>query len=376
MAQKVRFTPLGTLVSLLLIAGLIALGFDLITGRAPNLAGLFGKKSGTESTSPSVAENSSERQSTDRSNADRTSDRVNERSGDTAPIRGVLQRIRSTGVVRVGMEDEAPPMNYLVNGRREGFDVQMAEKIARELGAQSVEYVEDYYDELPALLLKGDIDLLMGGYVPDPSLRGIEWSDGYLDFGLCLIVRQGSAVREPQHLDGRTVGIYTDPAAREWVESNVPGATIREFEGTGWFTHLDQGEVDAIIYDYPFAVEEIKQFPRLKIVKLNLNAASYSVGVPAGNLDLLDAVNTAIKKITEAPDFDELVKRFFKSEQLQVQALPAGTKTYQVKPGDTLSGIAAAHLGSASAWPRLWELNKSRVANPHLIEVGFQLQMP
>ena len=100
------------------------------------------------------------------------------------------------------------------------------------------------------------------------------------------------------------------------------------------------------------------------------------MGVPAGNLDLLDAVNTAIKKITEAPDFDELVKRFFKSEQLQVQALPAGTKTYQVKPGDTLSGIAAAHLGSASAWPRLWELNKSRVANPHLIEVGFQLQMP
>ena len=274
MAQKVRFTPLGTLVSLLLIAGLIALGFYLITGRAPNLAGLFGKKSGTESTSPSVAENSSERQSTDRSNADRTSDRVNERSGDTAPIRGVLQRIRSTGVVRVGMEDEAPPMNYPVNGRREGCDVQMAEKIARELGAQSVEYVEDYYDELPALLLKGDIDLLMGGYVPDPSLRGIEWSDGYLDFGLCLIVRQGSAVREPQHLDGRTVGIYTDPAAREWVESNVPGATIREFEGTGWFTHLDQGEVDAIIYDYPFAVEEIKQFPRLKIVKLNLNAAS------------------------------------------------------------------------------------------------------
>jgi ABC-type amino acid transport substrate-binding protein len=375
MAQKVRFTPLGTLVSLALIAGLIALGFYLITGRAPNLAGLFGKKDASESTSPSVAQN--ERQSESSSDRDRAStDRTPARTEDSARITGVLQRIRSTGVVRVGMEDEAPPMNYLVNSRREGFDVRMAERIAREIGGQSVEYVEDYYDELPALLTGGDTDLMMGGYVPDPSLRGIEWSDGYLDFGLCLIVRQGSAVREVQHLDGRSVGIYTDPAAREWVESNVPGATIREFEGTGWFSHLDQGEVDAIIYDYPFAVEEIKEFPRLRIVKLNLNAASYSVGVPAGNLDLLDAVNAAIKKITEAPDFDELVKQFFKSEQLQVQALPVGTKTYQVKSGDTLSGIAAAHLGSASAWPRLWELNKSRVGNPHLIEVGFQLQMP
>lgn len=368
MAQKVRFTPLGTLVSLALIAGLIALGFYLITGRAPNLAGLFGKTPASESASPSVAQNDKRSES--------SSDRTPTRTEDSARITGVLQRIRSTGVVRVGMEDEAPPMNFLVNGRREGFDVRMAERITREIGAKSVEYVEDYYDELPALLTGGDVDLLMGGYVPDPSLRGIEWSDGYLDFGLCLIVRQGSAVREVQHLDGRSVGIYTDPAAREWVESNVPGVTIREFEGTGWFSHLDKGEVDAIIYDYPFAVEEIKEFPRLRIVKLNLNAASYSVGVPAGNLDLLDAVNAAIKKITEAPDFDELVKQFFKSEQLQVQALPVGTKTYEVKSGDTLSGIAAAHLGSASAWPRLWELNKSRVANPHLIEVGFQLQMP
>jgi nucleoid-associated protein YgaU len=47
-----------------------------------------------------------------------------------------------------------------------------------------------------------------------------------------------------------------------------------------------------------------------------------------------------------------------------------------VKQGDTLSTIAEARLGSASAWPQLWELNKSRLANPHLIEVGFNLQMP
>ena len=267
-------------------------------------------------------------------------------------------------------------MDFLVDGKRDGFDVRMAEKIATHLGVQRVEYVETYYDELPDLLRAGEIDLMMGGYVPDPGLDKIDWSEGYLDFGLCLIVRQGSAVKELHHLAGKKVGIYTDPAAREWVESNVEGVTIQEFDGTGWLQNLDRGDVDAVIYDYPFAVEEVKQFPRLRIVKLNLNASAYSVGVPAGNYDLLDAVNAAIEQITEGPDFETLVKRFFKSEQVQVQALPAGATTYEVKPGDTLSKIAEARLGSAAAWPQLWELNKSRLANPHLIEVGFKLQMP
>lgn len=398
MAQKVRFTPLGTLLSLVLIVGLILLGSYLITGKSPSLdqlTGLFGKKGGTQQSSETTQADASRERTSDRAETrsetrpesrseTRSENRSETQTGtrseaspSTAGSRtGVLEKIRSTGVVRVGMEDEAPPMDFLVDGKRDGFDVRMAEKIAMHLGAQRVEYVETYYDELPDLLRAGEIDLMMGGYVPDPGLDKIDWSEGYLDFGLCLIVRQGSAVKEPQHLSGKKVGIYTDPAAKEWVETNVSGVTIQEFDGTGWLGHLDRGEVDAVIYDYPFAVEEVKQFPRLRIVKLNLNASAYSVGVPAGNYDLLDAVNAAIRQTTASPEFETLVKRFFKSEQLQVQALPAGARTYEVKSGDTLSTIAEARLGSASAWPQLWELNKSRLANPHLIEVGFKLQLP
>lgn len=380
MSQRVRFTPLGTILSLVLIGALIWFGYNLVTGKgAGPLGGLFGKKSeqaGTDGGAKRPADTAKAPSTDDRGTAARTEGGASSTASTTNTPTGVLAKVKSAGVVRFGMEDEAPPMNSVVGGRHVGFDVEIAQRIAQNLGGLRAEIVEAPYDELPDLLRTGRIDLMMGGYVPDPSLTKIDWSEGYLDFGLCLIIRQGSAVREPKHLEGKTVGIYTDPAAREWVEQNVPGVTIREFDGTGWFTHLDQGTVDAIVYDYPFAVEEIKQFPRLRIVKLNLNASSYSVGIPAGNLDLLDAVNAALTSITGGTGFDTIVKQFFKTEQLQVQALPAGTKTYEVKPGDSLSGIAARVLGSSSAWPQLWELNKDRIANPHLIEVGFQLRLP
>ncbi|MFN8549163.1 MAG: transporter substrate-binding domain-containing protein [Candidatus Eisenbacteria bacterium] len=350
-------------LSTLLILGVIGFGMYLVTGKP-------GTKSSSESARPGgVAEQAKE---TPRPAKSTPSREGGERGGAVA----TLASIRSAGVWRVGMEGEAPPMNYVEGGTRKGFDYEIAESLARKLGAQRAEVVEADYGELPDLLRKGQVDAIMGGYVPDPGVAKVDWSNGYLDFGLCLIVKQGSAIRELKHLAGRKVGIYNDETVKEWLESNAPGAEVIEYEGTGWFRHLDQGDVEAIVYDYPFAVEEIKQFPRLKIVKLNLNASAYSVGIPGGQNDYLDAVNGGLASITGAPGFDSVVKRYFKSEAVQLQALPQGSKTYTVKPGDSLSKIAEAQLGSVQLWPKIWELNKARLANPHLIEVGFQLLMP
>jgi ABC-type amino acid transport substrate-binding protein len=386
--SEVRVTPLGTVVTVVLVLGLLGLGVYLI---AP---GWFGggttdvaEKTDVRPRFPTARSMQGEppraeptRAMVEAAPADEEPASPPAREPAAAPAspqKNVLARIKRTGVLRVGMEEEAPPMNYVANGRRQGFDFQIAFELAQRLGAKRVEIVEADYDALPGLLGNGTADAIMGGYVADPSIDGVAWSDGYLKFGLCLIVKQGSAIKEPKHLAGKKVGIYADPAAREWLETNVPSVgKIEEFQYTGWFKELDQGNVDAIVYDYPFAVEEVKPFPRLKIVKLNLNESEYAVGLPAQNDDLLDAVNSSLAAIRESEDFGGWVKQYMKSEAVQAAPLAKGTKVYVVKAGDTLSRIAQAELGKMGDWPKIWELNKSRVGNPHLIEVGFQLAMP
>ena len=56
---------------------------------------------------------------------------------------------------------------------------------------------------------------------------------------------------------------------------------------------------------------------------------------------------------------------------------------YTVQPGDTLSRIAAAHLGHPSRWPEIFEVNEGReqayggaLADPDLILVGWVLRIP
>ncbi len=296
------------------------------------------------------------------------------------PRKGVLGRIKQTGVLRVGMEPDAPPLHFLNDRKQEdGFDFRLAGIIAASLGAKRIEVVEADYEELPDRLTRGDIDVIMAGYVPDPSIQGVVWSNGYLDFGLCMIVAEGMAAtfRSPSDLNGKRIAIYDDPAAERWVKENIPNARISKFSGDdGWFEAVEKDQADALIYDYPFAAEEIKEHPRTTIVKYNLNSSKYAVAIPEGNFDLVYEVNAAIDKFRATPQYADLMREYLSSSsEIFMKAVP-GRKTYTVKAGDTLTKIAQAELKDLNRWKEIWELNKDRVANENLIYPRLVLLMP
>ena len=49
---------------------------------------------------------------------------------------------------------------------------------------------------------------------------------------------------------------------------------------------------------------------------------------------------------------------------------------YTVRPGDTLSAIAARAYGSAADWPAVWWANRRQVPGPDLIIAGKRLALP
>ena len=53
-----------------------------------------------------------------------------------------------------------------------------------------------------------------------------------------------------------------------------------------------------------------------------------------------------------------------------------GSGGYTVRPGDTLSAIAARAYGSAADWPAVWWANRRQVPEPGRISAGKRLQLP
>jgi nucleoid-associated protein YgaU len=51
-------------------------------------------------------------------------------------------------------------------------------------------------------------------------------------------------------------------------------------------------------------------------------------------------------------------------------------RSYTVRSGDTLSGIAKREYGDAGQWKRIFEANRDKLDNPDLIHPGQELTIP
>jgi ABC-type amino acid transport substrate-binding protein len=291
-----------------------------------------------------------------------------------------LQRVIDGGVLRVAAEPGTPPMLFKEGSRYAGFDWEVANAIARRIGVDSVVIVPGKYSELPGRLIAGKADVIISGYTADDSIAGVDWSSSYYDYGLCLVVKRGSPIRSVRDLRGKVVGIFNDPAAEESVKKLVSGYGRLEKYEDGYFDLLDQGKLDAFIYDYPYAQEEIKPFEgRLEMVEFNLTQSTYNVGVRSGASSLVKMVNSAIRDLRASNEYRTLVRKYLGASgptPVRESDVTAGQKVYKVKPGDTLSGIARDNLGKMTRWPEIWDLNKGRIADPNLIEIGWDLVLP
>lgn len=74
---------------------------------------------------------------------------------------------------------------------------------------------------------------------------------------------------------------------------------------------------------------------------------------------------------------DDLVQRYTAEiNDLKNALADAKQRTYIVKPGDTLSGIAKDVYGDWKHWQDIFEANRDKISNPDLIQVGWELKLP
>lgn len=347
-------------------------------------------------------------------------------------------------VLRVGMEPDAPPTYFTKGDKETGFDYELLHIIFDKVfPGIEMEAKGFSYDTLHQLLLQPNpqIEIIAGGYVADTSLPQVAWTKPYLTFGYALIARDMDKLKYTNllSLKGKKVGVYDDGIAELWLRKNVPdvGTIVKAVDNTDtpvsdWMKMLVTGEVDAIVYDYPFAVQEIGDYDDiLTITNKRLNAPNdlmgYSFGIPAGNKKLLKKINDAIEQVKQSPDYGNLVAHFIPDPDLgktAVASSDAGNenikdrnmalaspkkegssdyeerkkaevseeeiskrkkreakiegyngKVHRVEEGESLATIAQDLLGSPDRWEEIYLMNP-HIASPDIIYAGTLLKIP
>ena len=321
----------------------------------------------------------------------------------TPPAAGggaAFQSIVDKGTVRVSVQSPAKPFYYVENGKPQGFNyeflkVLFAQSEFTPKGGQiniDTDHIVDTYPDVPAALLKNDnrgnstVDIAIDGLTfTDEDLPGVVYSIPYVeDFGYALITPKVSSIRSVEDLNGLTIGILKgDPDVKAYVSRQFPKARLIELSDESvngernWINNfIKKGQVDAVIYDYPFGVAEIRgtdlQFAVSKLPGSNIK---YKIGVRKADSQLLENINIGIRKVKAMPEYGELVKKYFTSANLgKVKTADKTETVYVVKAGDTLSKIAAVTLGSNMRFGEIESRNN--LPNPNLIHVGQKLVIP
>jgi ABC-type amino acid transport substrate-binding protein len=218
------------------------------------------------------------------------------------------------------------------------------------------------------------------------------YSDSYLSFGYCLITTNSAAskYKNLSNLNKAKIGVYDDYTA-QWVKSKLPEGNIsiigdREDENTpasDWMSGLVKGELDVIIYDYPFAANEILDYnKKLSITNNNLNGDELSEYVLVLNKsidgadELMKKINEGIKKFKESSKYSDAVVKYIPVSNSQQSSQTSSTDSYKVQAGETLSIIAKNHLGDVNKWKEIYQLNKSILASPDIIYPGQNISKP
>ena len=243
---------------------------------------------------------------------------------DSYDLETINQGLEEEGVLKVGMEANYAPFNWsqtsasndaveISNSPGEyanGYDVQMAVRLAEELGL-TLEIIKLEWDGLPPALESGMIDAVIAGMSPTPErARQIDFSDAYYDSDIVLVVKNDSDLADATTLDafdGTRVTAQLNTFHYDLIEQipNVQQQTAMD-SFPSMISSVLSDKSDAYVSERPGAMAATAANSNLTYIVFDENQGfdtgqvdtSIAVGLRR-NSPIVDSVNRALATISQ-----------------------------------------------------------------------------
>ncbi len=224
-----------------------------------------------------------------------------------------LQRIKQSGELRIGTDATYPPLESAEGGQFTGFDIDLGNAVARELGVRAV-YVNSGFDGIFPALQNGTFDAVISSVTITPERSAaMLFSDPYYDSGQLISVRKGTqGISTPEDLVGKKVGVQINTTAQIDLEKRK-GVSVAVYNTIDLaLLDLKNGRIDAVVCDAPVLRYMIRQsFTDLTTVGRRFTDEKFGIAIAQGNDDLRRAINGALWRITESGEYDRINLKWF-----------------------------------------------------------------
>jgi polar amino acid transport system substrate-binding protein len=224
-----------------------------------------------------------------------------------------LARVREAGVLRWGgdmqggepyvMEDPDQP------GRLMGFEVELADAIARELGVRA-EFVQNDWENLVPSLGRGSFDIAMNGLEVTPARADtVQFTRPYFIFSAQLVARRDDdTVTDLASLQGRRVGTLSNSFSYDILQEN--DVEVVSYQGTEEpYADLEGHRVDGVLLDDIIASRYGLVRPSLHLVQ-DVDEGYYAIACRRPDQDLCEAIDDALATIAASGEARRIFARW------------------------------------------------------------------
>ncbi|HEX2031916.1 MAG TPA: basic amino acid ABC transporter substrate-binding protein [Actinomycetota bacterium] len=222
------------------------------------------------------------------------------------------------GVLTVGSDIPFPPFEFREGGELTGFDVELMEEMATRMGIPEVSWVDTAFDTIFTQLAGGRFDMVASATtITEERAQTVNFTIPYYEAQQAVTIN-AEETPDIQSVDdlgeGDTVAVQRGTTGEAWAQENLEpeGVTIRSFpEAPDTYTALEAGQVTAVIFDEPSAVEEAEAREALEVVDTIDTDEEYGFPVDPQNEELLEAANEALQEMIDDGTYQQIYEKYF-----------------------------------------------------------------
>lgn len=217
---------------------------------------------------------------------------------------------RSENEIILATEAGFAPYEYYENGEVVGIDIDIAREVAKELGKELI--VKDIaFDSIINEIKTGKSDFAAAGIsYTEERAKAVAFSNNYADSKQVVLVRNDSTINSSDDLKNAKIAVQLGSVADTYVTSKYKKAEIiRQKKYLATIQDLEDGKADCVVMDELPAKEILKTKENMRILDKALVVDSYGIIVKHSNKELLDVINSVIKRMQDDGSLDASILR-------------------------------------------------------------------
>ncbi|WP_366924298.1 transporter substrate-binding domain-containing protein [Metallumcola ferriviriculae] len=230
-----------------------------------------------------------------------------------------LDRVKESGVLRVGFEGTYQPFNFLDdNNEYAGFDVDVANELAKRLGVKA-EFTATKWESLIGGLKADKFDAIIAQMtITEERKKSVDFTDPYVVTGSVLLTREDTNdITKLEDLKGKKVGVGGGTTFEE-IARSVEGSEVVLYKAVSdYIQDLVNGRLDVIINDQLLMSYNIKEegLP-IKIASDIVRKDELGMAIKKGNPEFVQALNENLAAMVKDGTYAEIYKKWLGSEPL------------------------------------------------------------